>query len=110
MERLNAQLQKASDHISSQNQKIFELSNKLDSVSKDNISLWNQVEYLTLQRYNDRKMQASLCQKERANIHKEYMRIQLNKQLEEMQREPAREPGVSEKRNSERAWGAERFL
>lgn len=82
VDELKTQFQIAVEHISCLEQKITELSTKLESETKENRKLWDQVEYLTIQLHkekNCRKKQTHLYQKERT------LRIQLDKQLEEAQ-------------------------
>ncbi|XP_044217997.1 interaptin-like [Thunnus albacares] len=91
VEELKAQIQKAQEHISSQEQKATELSISLKSEMSENECLWDQVEYLTnkLHRERTRRQQESdLFKKERARCFEEKtLRRQLGQQLEEAKKQ-----------------------
>lgn len=72
----------------SKTQRINELSTALESETRENRKLLDQVEFLTteLQRERyERERQAELYQREQAKFHREYtLRMELSKQLEKL--------------------------
>lgn len=89
VENLKNQLQSALEHIVSQNQNAAEISKKLQSEVKENKTLWDQIEYLTTELNKERILREKhICPSEKANFQEaQKLRNNLNKQLEEMQKQ-----------------------
>lgn len=68
VEELKTQLHQAEQHSLSKEQRIKQLSNKLESETNESKALWDQVEYLTIEHNKERdkrKQLADLFQREK---------------------------------------------
>ncbi|KAM7388234.1 hypothetical protein PAMP_024425 [Pampus punctatissimus] len=84
VEELKAQLQKAHDCISSQEQKATQLAKKLQLEVSENESLWNQVAYLTNKLHREKNWRQQQSKKESTKYFEEQtLRRQYCQQLEE---------------------------
>lgn len=97
VEEMPNKLQSAEENISYQDQKITELSTKLEWERKENQTLWNQVESLTMAIHHEGNSMRLSAVRERANVQEGYtLRNKLGQQLEELQRQSAQLKGQEE--------------
>lgn len=108
VEVLKAHLQDAEQHIAYQEEKVSELSTRLDTETKENNSLWKQVEYLTngLQEESSLKLELSEQLQQQKDSHQQELEAEKKSHAEKAREDQELIQGLRDEQGACLSWRA----